>query len=120
MNQSSSSQVHGYRAVPIGWNSCILVERIQATHNGDYAGAFAGKYQQEYRVQLMNEPGSHTLQFSWAIENQYGAPHIREGQITLDVPPVNVLDARAAFEDYMMAHPDEFKIDREVYLKSWR
>jgi hypothetical protein len=114
------TQVFGFREVPYGWNSFTLVESVNAHGGTDYAGMFEARYKQEYRVQVMHQPGSHTLQFTWAIDNQFGAPHLREGQITLSVPPINVIDAKAAFNDYIIDHPDEFKIDPEVYLKSWR
>lgn len=109
-----------FRPVPYGWNSASWTERASAHYDGtDFYARFSGKNIQEWKLQMMNEPGSPVVQYSWACENSEGL-HIKEGQLVMEVPPMNLIHAREALSIYMNENQDEFGIDPEVNLKSWR
>lgn len=110
----------GFPPVPEGWNSGSWTERASAHYSDtEQEEKASNSHVQEWMLQLMNEPGSHILQYSWACENSTGI-HFKEGELLMEVPPVNLIHAREELSIYMNEHQSAFGIDREVNMKPWR
>ena len=104
-------KVKGFREVPGGWNSAIWIERSSAAGDPELT--------QEYRCQVIHEPGSNLLTYDWVCESR-GIIHLKSGEVELSGSPENMTHARELLQYYMNQDQEPFGIDMSISLASWQ